>query len=109
MRDMVTKASLNHFLSQQAQCPAVMAFRRITTGKRSDLGALCAIDDYRPTRTRRIVEAGQAGGVVAIPPGGDRRVGDLERTSNLAQGLAAVEFEQRSGAFELPGRERTVR
>src|SRR5579859_7277628 len=101
MREVIAEASFDDFLSQQAQRPARMAFRRLRTGKSGDFGALRAITLNRATRAWRILKAGQASRVIAVTPGGDSGGRDLECGGNLAQGFAAVEFEQRSGTFEL--------
>jgi hypothetical protein len=98
MRDRLTEASFDDFLSQEAQGPAVMAFWCIATRQCRDFGALSAINDNRTARTRRIVQTVQPFGAVAVAPSGDRGVGHIERFSHRTQGLAAIEFEQRGRA-----------
>jgi len=107
MRDRLTEASFDDFLSQEAQGPAVMAFWCIATRQCRDFGALSAINDNRTARTRRIVQTVQPFGAVAVAPSGDRGVGHIERFSHRTQGLAAIEFEQRGRALESLDRERT--
>ena len=77
-----------------------MTVRRIATGKRGDFGALPSINHDRSARAGGIVEAGEAVGAVAIAPGGDSVVIDIEGGSDGGKGLAAVEFEQGGRAFE---------
>ena len=106
MGDGVTQAGVDDFLSEQAQGPAVMAFGGITARERGDLGTLEAIDDDGTARARGVVETGEALGAIVVAPGGDGVVVDIQGGGDGGERLAAVEFEQGSGAFEGASRER---
>ncbi len=102
----ITEASFNDFLGEEAQGPAVMTSGCRTAGKCGNLGALRAIDGNRAAGARRIKEAVKTRGSVLIAQSGKGNGGQVEGSSNVGEGLAAVEFEQSSGALEGFGGER---
>src|SRR4051794_6311064 len=105
MRDMLAQMALDCFFGEQAQAPARVALWCVRTGQSGDFGALRAINFDWATRARRIVEADETIGVIAVTPGGDGGVMGLECGGDVAKSLATVEFEQRRGALEYLGRE----
>ena len=100
MRNAVTEARFDDFLGKQAQRPASMTFRSITTGERSDLSALGAVNGDGTTRAWGIVQAGKTRGEVLVAPGGNGDDGGGEGRGNVGECFAAVEFEQGGGTFE---------
>ena len=103
MRDSVAEAGLDDLLGQQAHGPTVMAHGRVAAGERGDLGALYAIDTNRATGAWRILQAGETRGQILVTPRGYCDEGHPEGSSNRAERLATVEFEEGGGALEGAG------
>ena len=106
---MLTQVALDCFFGEQTQAPACVTFRRITTRKRGDLGAVSAVNLNGTTRAWSVVQTAQASGRVGITPSRNRGVMHLEGGGNIVERLATVEFEQSGGTLELPGGKRAMR
>jgi hypothetical protein len=109
MRDVVTNATLDTLLGQQAQRPAIVTVGSVGASQSGDFGALGSVNLAGTARTRGVVEAVWPSGDVLVTQGGDGVVVEVEGGGHLGQTFASVELKQCGRALELSNLQRPSR